>query len=235
MIQRGKPLIIYLDRHSTYKQNQKSVFDNPEVLTQFERTMQELGIKVIHAHSPQAKGRIERLFGTLQDRLAKELRLQDISKREQANIFLEKTYIGEHNAKFSVLPNKKGDLHRPLNEIERKNLSSIFSKQYLRVVNNDFTLSYKNQWLQLEEKQPTLVLRKDKVVIEEWLSGLLRLTLRNKELQYRMLPERPKKVCEVKVAALTRAKSGWKPPSDHPWKRSFLHQKSKVAITNLPN
>lgn len=66
---KGKPVSVYLDRHSTYKVNSKSVFDDPKILTQFERAMQDLNVKIIHAYSPQAKGRIERLFGTLQDRL----------------------------------------------------------------------------------------------------------------------------------------------------------------------
>ena len=70
---------IYLDRHSTYKQNQKSVFDEPNCLTQFGRAMQDLNVKVIHTYSPQAKGRVERLFDTLQDRLVKELRLAGIN------------------------------------------------------------------------------------------------------------------------------------------------------------
>ena len=230
----GKPLNIYLDRHSTYKQNQKSVFDNPDILTQFERVMQELGIKVIHANSPQAKGRIERLFGTLQDRLVKEMRLAGIRTAEKANKFIEEIYVPKHNNKFSVVPNKKGDLHRPLSKTEQEKLDSIFSIRRTRVVNNDFTVSYENQWLQLEEKQPTLVLRKDKVVIEEWLGGSLHLTLRGKELRYEVLPERPPKVAKLKIHALTRTKSSWRPPADHPWKRSFLYQKSKVAIINLP-
>jgi hypothetical protein len=90
----GKPVTIYLDRHSTYKQNQKSVFDDPTSLTQFQRAMQQdLNIKIIHAYSPQAKGRAERLFETLQDRLIKELRLAGISDKKTANQFAKQVFI----------------------------------------------------------------------------------------------------------------------------------------------
>ena len=93
----GLPLSVYLDRHTTYKSPKKeSPDDDNESLSQFERAMQELGVEVIHAYSPQAKGRIERLFGTLQDRLVKEMGLKGIKNIEEANAFLE-TYLPEYN------------------------------------------------------------------------------------------------------------------------------------------
>jgi len=218
----GKPISIYLDRHSTYKQNQKSVLDDPKCLTQFQRAMKkDLNVEIIHAHSPQAKGRIERLFDTLQDRLVKELRLANISTPEEANKFVKEIFIPQFNAKFAVLPQKKGDLHRPLTKFEKENLDKIFSSQNTRVVNNDFTVSFNKQWFQLSQTQPTLVLRKDKVQIEERIDGEILISLRNKYLNYEILPERPKKV-KTKVVALTRTKPSWKPPADHPWRRPFI-------------
>lgn len=226
---KGKPVSVYLDRHSTYKVNSKSVFDDPKVLTQFERAMQDLNVKIIHAYSPQAKGRIERLFGTLQDRLIKELRLEKINTVKEANKFLEKNFIPRFNQKFSVLAAQKKNLHKPLTEIDKTNLDKIFSEQNLRIVNNDFTIRFKGQWFQLTERQPTLVLRKDKVLIEERIEGKIFLSLRENNLSYEVLPERPKKI-KMKVTGLTRERQYWKPPSDHPWRRQFIFSKSTTRL-----
>jgi len=233
---RGKPLSIYLDRHSTYKQNQKSIFDDSECLTQFQRAMEEdLGIEIIHAYSPQAKGRAERMFNTLQDRLIKEMRLAGISTKAEANRFAREVLIPKHNSKFSVVAQKKGNLHQALNEIEKKNLDKIFSVQNTRVVLNDFTIRFKGKWYQLAEKQPTLVLRKNKVLVEERIDGSLFISLRDRYLNYTVLPARPKKV-KMKVTALTRSKSTWKPPADHPWRRPFiLNPEKRCQTSSLAN
>lgn len=229
----GKPLSVYLDRHSTYKQNQKSVLDDPKCLTQFQRAMEkDLNVEIIHAYSPQAKGRVERLFDTLQDRLVKELRLSNISTPEGANKFVKKVFIPQFNDKFAVLPQKKGNLHRSLTKFEKENLEKIFSSQDTRVVNNDFTISFNKQWFQLSQTQPTLVLRKDRVQIEERINGKILISLRNKYLNYEVLPERPKKV-KMKVVALTRTKPSWKPPADHPWRRPFILNPERRYQTSL--
>lgn len=219
---KGKPVNIYLDRHSTYKVNHKSLFDDSKVLTQFERAMKNLDIQIIHARSPQAKGRIERLFGTLQDRLIKELRLEEINTVEEANRFLEEIFIPKFNQKFAVLPAKSKNLHKPLTKIDKANLDKIFSEQNTRTVNNDFTIRFKGQWFQLSEKQPTLVLRKSKVMIEERLNQKLFISLKNKYLDYTTLPERPQKAIKMHVTGLTREKQIWKPPADHPWRRPLI-------------
>ncbi len=227
----GKPLKIYLDRHSTYKINAKSLFDDLGTLTQFERAMRDLDTEVIHAHSPQAKGRIERLFGILQDRLVKELRLKGISTIESANEFVENEFIPKYNQKFAVLPQKKRNLHKPLNRFEKDNLDKIFSIQDTRTVNNDFTIRFKGKWYQLLETQPTLVLKKDEVLIEERVDDSIYISLRNKYLNYIVLPERPKKM-EIKVIALSQTKSYWKPPTDHPWRKPFILNPSKMYQTS---
>lgn len=216
----GKPLNIYLDKFSTYKNIQKGAEDK-ELLTQFQRAMTDLGVKLLTAHSPQAKGRIERLFGTLQDRLIKELRLANISTIEEANKFLKEKFVPKFNQKFAVLPQKKGDLHKSLTKVDKVNLDRIFSIQEMRVVNNDFTISYKGKWYQLLEQQPTLVLRKDRVLVEERTNGDIFLSLRNKYLNFKELPVRPPKV-NMKVIALSRERPTWKPPPSHPWRHSLI-------------
>lgn len=231
----GKPISIYLDRHSTYKQNQKSVFDDPKALTQFQRAMErDLGVKIIHAHSCQAKGRIEIRFKNFQDRLVKELRLAGISNKEEANLFVEEIFIPKFSEKFGVLPQKKGDLHRPLTAYEKENLDRIFSIQEHRFVNNDFTVRYKGQWFQLSESQPVLVRKKEKVQIEERIDGQIFIALRGKYLNYILLPERPKKIIDLKLPALTRTKSNWKPPADHPWRQRFTFSQERRYQTSAP-
>lgn len=235
----GKPLKIYLDRFSTYKINNKHLFDDPKVLTQFERTMKELNVDVIHAHSPQGKGRIERLFKTLQDRLVKDLRLAGINTIAEANEFLEKIFIPKFNAKFNVVAKKPENLHTPLTETELARIDNIFSIHTYRGVNNDFTIRFKGKWFQLMEQQPTLVLRKDQILVEEHLDGSIHLNLRGKYLGYVGLPQRPEKV-KMHVTGLTKERQIWKPPMSHPWKKLSFEKAGGVSkslpydISELP-
>jgi transposase len=226
----GKPGKIYLDRYSTYKVNAKHLFNDLTVLTQFERAMKELDVVVIHANSPQGKGRVERLFETLQDRLVKEFRLAGINTIAEANKFLEEIFILKFNSKFSVVPRKPDDAHTPLSEEEIKRLDNIFSIQFYRAVNNDFTIRFKNQWLQLAELQPTLVLRQDGVIVEEHLNGSIHVKLRDKYLSFTVLPERPQKV-KMYVTGLTKEKQIWKPPMSHPWKK-LSFEKNQRRLEN---
>ena len=122
----GKPVSVYLDKFSTYKVNHKNAVDNHELLTQFEGMTQRIGIKLITAHSPEAKGRIERLFKTLQDRLVKEMRLLHINNPEEGNRYLKDVFIPAFNKQFGVAPSKEGDVHKLLSAYERENLPSIF-------------------------------------------------------------------------------------------------------------
>lgn len=219
--QHGKPLEIYLDKHSTYKINAKHLLDDQAALTQFERAMRDLNIKVIHAHSCQAKGRVERLFSTLQDRLVKELRLENISSIDEANEFLEKVFIPKFNVQFAVAPRSKANLHRALNKIEKENLEQIFSLQDTRIVHNDFTISYESKWYQLDKVQPATICRKDKVRVEKRLDGRIFISLRNKYLNFKELPKRPEKI-KMKVRFLTKTEPNWKPPIGHPWRKPFI-------------
>jgi len=213
----GLPISIYLDKFSTYKINHPSAQDNSELMTQFQRAMQQLGVQAISAHSPEAKGRVERAFGTLQDRLVKELRLKNISTITEANIFLEKHFIPEYNRKFAVVPAQKTDLHRKLTKETKRRLPHIFSLHHERKVQNDFTILFKKRFFQLEETQPTTVYKKDTVTIEEHLDGGLHIRFKDHLLRYQELPRRPRKQ-NLPVPAVTRKKSGWVPPKDHPWR-----------------
>ena len=222
----GRPVAIYLDKFSTYKVNHKAAVDNADLMTQFERAMQALSIRVICANSPEAKGRIERLFGTLQDRLVKELRLAEVKDRERANVFLSETYLPVHNARFSVQPRTAGDAHRPLTEETRVRLPSIFSIQSERRVNNDYTIRFKSLWYQLKATKGVTIFKRDTVVIEERLDSSVHIRLKEAYLEYEVLPERPRP-SKAKVTALVKTPSPWTPAADHPWRNAAARARER--------
>ena len=228
-IQNGLPLSIYLDKFSTYKINHPSAVDNKELITQFQRAMRQVGVNPITAHSPEAKGRVERMFATLQDRLVKELRLANISTIEKANEFL-KTFIPKFNQKFAVVPQKQADLHRKVSKELKAKLPQIFSIQSQRKVNNDYTILFKNKFFQLDEKQPTTIFKKDAVTIEEHLNGEIKINFKGRYLNYQELPERPQKIINVPVIALTNRKPDYKPPADHPWRRMVINPAKQKLV-----
>jgi transposase len=221
--EQGKPLSIYLDKFSTYKINHKSAVDNKELMTQFQRAMQNLGIQLITAHSPEAKGRVERLFGTLQDRLVKELRLAGVNTPKMGNSFLKEVFLPKFNNRFTVPPRKEGDVHRSLSKINKKNINRIFSVQAKRRVNNDFTIQFKNNWYQLTELQPITIRARDKIIVEQWLDQTVHVSFKEKYLNFVVLSERPKKA-KSNPMILTNHRLNWKPPANHPWKRTFKTQ-----------
>lgn len=229
----GLPVSIYLDKFSTYKINHPSAVDNKEMMTQFQRAMGQVGIRSISAHSPEAKGRVERVFQTLQDRLVKELRLAGISTVEKANEFLKK-YIPKFNEQFSVAPKSSNNLHKVLSKELKEKLPQIFSIQSPRKVSNDYTIMFKTKFFQLAEIQPTTVYKKDTVIIENHLNGKIKINHQNHYLNYQELPERPKKQ-KILLPALTRTKSSWKPPADHPWRKQIFFSKIKEKQLILKN
>lgn len=190
----GKPMSIYMDRFSTYSMNQKLAKENPDTLTQFQRAMKELRIEPILAHSAEAKGRVETMFGTLQNRLIKEMRLRRINTMKQANAYLEKEFIPRYSNRYAKEPRAKANLHNPLTQKERKNIDSIFSRQEERTVQNDFTISYKTKWFQLDKQQPATIQKKDKVIVEEYRDTTIRTRLRGKYLNFKQIAKNQKQV-----------------------------------------
>lgn len=235
LITHGKPYSIYVDKFSTYKMNQRVALENHDTKTQFERAMSELNIEPITAHSSQAKGRAERLFHTLQDRLIKELRLANISTIAVANEFLEKIFLPRFNAKFSVEPRAKINLHKKLNETEIKKLDSIFSRQYQRTVRNDWTISFNKQWYQLTKQQPVTVCKNDIVTVEQRLDGSIHFRIRGKYLNHEPLPERPKKLNNSHLWVLAAgqnqsSRTSYKPAPNHPWRKT-IYSANKLTQT----
>lgn len=234
LIQNGKPLAIYLDKFSTYRMNQPVAKENTDTLTQFGRAMQELRIEVIHAHSPQAKGRVERLFQTLQDRLIKELRLNRISDLETANQFLTEKFIPAFNAKFAVEPRSRANRHRALTKHDADRLPAILCRHEERTVRSDYTISYQNQWYQLSPEQPVTIFKKDKVLVEERRDGTNQIRLRGKYLNYQLLPGRPLKVTKKQPWVLpARERATFKPPANHPWRLRLRADARRAELTKV--
>lgn len=223
----GFPLSIYLDKFSTYKVNHKNAVDNKDMITQFQRAMKQVGVRTIVAHSPEAKGRVERMNGTLQDRLVKELRLAGITTIEEANEFL-KNYIPKFNKQFAVVANRRKNLYKNIVKNIEEKLTQIFSIQETRIVNNDYTIRFETKYYQLDRVQTTTVYKKDVVLVETHLDGEIKLRLRDCYLNYELLPKRPEKEIDIKLPALTKQEQGsYKPPINHPWGQSYLNRKMK--------
>ena len=212
----GLPISAYIDKHSTYKSTSKpSIEDelnNTEPLSQVGRALKELGVDVIHANSPQAKGRVERLFETLQDRLVKEMRLRKIKTIEEANKFLE-YYLPIFNKRFRVKAIEEGDLHREIPEgIDLDKILCIKTKRGLR---NDWTVSHNKKLYQVIDH-----VRTKSVIVEERIDGSMLITHKDANLKYREITQRPVREEKAEESFIITSKKNYKPPEDHPW-RSF--------------
>jgi hypothetical protein len=193
----GIPRSIYTDKYSVYKAEGK--------LTDFGRAMKQLNIQTIFANSPQAKGRVERVNRTLQDRLVKALRREGISNIAEANRYLNKRFISEYNSRFAVNPDVP-DAHRIATGYELKN---IFCYKTLRQVRNDYTINLAGGYIQLLKGSSTLPRPKQNVTICKWLSGQIHIYFNEQEIKFKYLEEKP-------------GKKGYKirqVPKDHPWRR----------------
>jgi Helix-turn-helix domain len=176
----GRPVAFYSDRHSIFEPQDKGQA-RPGAETQFGRALRELGIDLIRAHSPQAKGRVERSFGTAQDRWVKELRLAGATTAAAANAVLGRL-LPAHNRRFSKPARQQGDAHRPLGPAH--DLAAILSLQEERVVANDYTIRFRNRFYQLL-KPVYPGERGGKVVVELRLDGTMAIRFRGQYLKYR--------------------------------------------------
>jgi transposase len=167
----GRPVALYTDRDSIFAYQDKGRGD-PNGLTQFGRALGELGIELILARSPQAKGRVERFFETAQDRWVKELRLAEVVTRAQANALLDRKLVPDFNRRFAVAPAQAADAHRPLGAGHY--LAAILSAQCERVVANDYTVRFRNRAYQVG-KPVYPGLHGGRVVIEPRLDGTMAL------------------------------------------------------------
>jgi hypothetical protein len=222
----GLPMSVYLDKHTTYRSQRRltveeEVAGQVQPLSQFERALEELGVEVIHAHSPQAKGRVERLFGTLQDRLVKEMRLAGIATQKAANAFL-RDYLPRYNRRFRVPPANSTDVHVKLPR--GFNLDRYLCIKTERTVKRDHTVAHKTKLYQLT---PPVLSRK--VVVEEWITGSVHIvTTDGHKLKYRTIAAPRPPATPPPRPSPPRTPS--LPASDHPWRKSRLKTLMRKAM-----
>ena len=224
----GRPREVYTDRHSIWvsKEGEPGEKDDCDG-TQMRRVLRELGIGFIPARSPQAKGRVERLFGTFQDRLVKELRLMRIDNIDDANRFLSEIYLQQHNDSFTVEPMRKADAHRRVGS--GFDLDLILSEREERVVQNDYTVRWRNRFFQIE-KPAYPGLRGGRVEVAVKLDGGMELLFRGRRLKWHELDSAiyksigrhttPRGGIREDTEILPLPAKKWVPPKDHPWRQN---------------
>jgi len=224
----GIPLSIYADRDSIYVTDRQATISEElkgeKPLTQLGRAFHKLGVKIITARSPQAKGRVERSHGVYQDRLVKELRLEGISTTREANNLLKSSFLEELNERFAREPKSDVDLHRPVPE--GLDLRTVFCFEEGRVVDNDWTVRWRNRIFQITKASKILPRARQRVTVQEWLDGSVHLVYRGRELRYRELDEKPLRKKE-KIQAVAERKT-YRPAPDHPW-RGWRYNRRVVA------
>jgi transposase len=224
----GVPLSLYVDWKNLYKRpaTVKEQLRGEEPVTQFGRMCAKLGIEVIAASSPQAKGRVERQHGTHQDRLVKKLRRKEITSHEQANVYLERDYLPEHNRRFARVAAKVEDYHRRAPRAAE--LDRIFRLEHERAMSHDGVVRYQNRWLQLEGPSRPSGPAPGKVLVCEGRHGSLAIEYRGRSLRWQEIPAPAKPSGAEARPAVERAsapksaavKRKWVPAANHPWREA---------------
>jgi len=189
---KGAPLVFYCDKDANFKtakyESIHQQLKGEDAQTQIERALKELGVQIIYAGSPQAKGRVERAWGTFQDRLCSELRLHNISTLEGANHYLLEEYIPKHNRKFSHPAKEKGVAYQPVPKAI--NLNNIFCIKDERTVASDNTISYRTKYYQILPNDYRISFVKAEVMVYEWLDGSIHIFYKDKELKHKPIPKK---------------------------------------------
>jgi len=233
--QHGRPCAFYSDKHGIFRINHKEA-NSGTGESQFGRAMRELGIELICANTPQAKGRVERANATLQDRLVKELRLENISDIESANAYTPK-FLEQFNEKFAIAPANPHNTHRVSCPDERT-LNAIFTHQETRCLSKNLELSYNNVIYQIQVKDKGYGLRQAHVTVCDDYQGNIKLIYKGRLLEYKIFDKEnqpkspiPAKALNAKVDSIVELdgrSKGHKPKSGHPWKQYKMNHK-KVA------
>ena len=214
MTRYGKPNSCYSDKHQIFKVNNKKHFTGEEI-THFGSVLKSLDIDLICANSPQAKGRVERANGILQDRLIKEMRLNNISSIEEGNVFLKK-YLQKHNAKFGKEPLCPEDAHRALKDQE---LDMIFTRKEQRKLSKDLTFQYGGILYQIMPQMASFGMKHSSVTVID-NKGIIEIDYKGKKLAYKKYSE-----AETQATIVNRKyldswlnKKTRKVSKNHPWK-----------------
>ncbi len=230
----GKPVAFYSDKHGIFRVNLPSV-GTGTALTQFGRAMQELAIEIICANTPQAKGRVERVIQTLQDRLPKEMRLRQIASREAGNAYLPE-FLVDFNQRFAEPPRSDVDLHRPLTA--KEDLSHILTWQETRTLSKNLTLQFQKTVYQIQTKRPSYALRNALVTVCVNAQEQITILYNGKSLPYTIYHQQAKQAEVVSAKqldlALQKPHLPSKPAPDHPWRQGFATPLSKRGNVSLP-
>jgi len=225
----GIPEALYVDHKNVFKTDRKPTIEEQlrgEVpLTQFSRACQKLGIQIITANSPQAKGRVERNHGVYQDRLVKEFRLKKISAIDKANELLSCGFVDNINAKFAVSAADPQDRHQPLKK--KTDLEAIFSFEYGRTIANDYTVRFDNRFFQIT-KQSALPAAGAKLTVQKRLDGSIHLIYKGRGVEF---VEITREVQSQPVIDQRKPKksTAHMPPADHPWRHANRPKQSVGA------
>jgi transposase len=220
--QHGKPVAFYSDKHGIFRVNQPRPLGLSSGLTQFGRAMQDLEIQILCANTPQAKGRVERVNQTLQDRLVKELRLEGISDLETANAYLPQ-FRADFNRRFAVAPRSNHDTHRPV--LPAEDLDLILTWQEPRTITKNLTVHYKNVIYQIQSQRPSYALRKAKVTVHENHLGEIVIRYKNQSLAFTPFhkPVRQSQIVDTKSVdheiIPPDPSQPFRPNQDHPWRQ----------------
>ena len=215
----GVPLALYTDWKNVYvrEPNAEEQVTGAVPLTQFGRMCASLGIQIIAASSPQAKGRVERNHGTHQDRLVKKLRRLGIADATAANAFLDTTYLSGHNQRFAVAPASAEDFHRRVPS--RTMLDRVFQLEEERVLSNDWVVRYDTRYFQVARQSGHAPARST-VLVREAQDGAIELRYRGRLMQWTEIaaPVKPMPA-PVRAPLSTAPHRPARPSADHPWRR----------------
>src|ERR1700681_1693064 len=224
----GVPQSVYVDWKNLYKRaaTVKEQLRGEEPVTQFGRMCAKLGIEVIAASSPQAKGRVERQHGTHQDRLVKKLRRKEIASHEAANVYLETEYLVEHNRRFARAAAKAEDYHQRAPRAAE--LDRIFCLEKERTISNDGVVRYQNRWFQLAPQSRHSSSAQDRVLVCEGRHGNIAIEYRGRALRWQEIPAPRQPIKRESKPAVNpatepkppRGQRKWVPPSNHPWREA---------------
>lgn len=214
----GRMRALYTDRASHFRSQTaaRALSEMPAFSSTIQSALNNLDIELITALSPQAKGRVERLFGTLQDRLLKELRLKNISGIPEANQFLEREFLPAWNSRFTNTPRDRADAHRELNpEVD---LLDLFAEAEERRINPDFTVRYQNHFYQIERREAIAQMPGSTLRVARRIDGALSFTWRERKLNVRKLPALRESLKTVRKAQTPHPVT--KPAANHPWRNA---------------
>jgi hypothetical protein len=226
----GVPRGLYVDRAGIYRPERaatgQEILEAKAPVTQFGRAMLELGVELILANSPQAKGRVERKNGVLQDRLIKDMRLAGINSIGAANAFLDDGYLAEHNARYEVEAREGIDEHRGLPGAlpAGRDLAEVLCVREERVVGRDWCVRWENRWLQIAIEHEALSLPGKKVTVACRAEGSLTVRWRELRLSCRELTARPTPARRKPKPVINNNKR-WKPAPNHPHRRPIVEKR----------